>query len=557
MRHSHSIRSRHTTRTSLLGAVSLLACGGSPPPAAAPSAPQQAAPAVAVSGRVAPEPAPNVAPPAPVSPFVVLGQLPADLTLHGVGAQGFLVSASGIELSLVGDEVEQDPLLKRGLPLPTTEMFEAGGVAGRWPDAAWLATTHPYARTGFSTLWSWNGKQWSRQRSTTPGFFVDAIQPWISGSFLALEQSGMLFDARFRVFRAPPGAVLPQFDPVQRGGDFSLCVTPIRAAGFVAFASGDVVVAGLRCDPASTKIEPVVVRWAPGRARGVTDVLPGTGGESGAEASSWEVTAVAASSPTDVFVAAVKSWSTKPDNERHTAQYFAHFDGKQWSQLPAPVPEGVQRLWVLADGSLLALSPWGEIWSSTSEPLTAPWTRVPLPQLAQHPQERTQVLGLWPRAPGDYWAVARVTAPDATGRGVLKREYLLHTRPATKPLPTLQEIAVRERELRLPGPPVDVCPTPFVLLYTLGRNAPLDYDYPATRAALKGQSQWQSSLSFLEFTREGRRYFGARVPNFELGKQLASLVKAKVAGATPQLVCHDPPDHRPLRLNLSTGEIEP
>lgn len=123
-------------------------------------------------------------------------------------------------------------------------------------------------------------------------------------------------------------------------------------------------------------------------------------------------------------------------------------------------------------------------------------------------------------------------------------------------LPTVETFKRKEAELALPGPPVDWCTTPFVLLYTLGRNAPASYDYPATRAALKGHREFAEKVSFVEFTREGRRYFGARVPDFDLGKQLATLVKAKVPGATPQLVCHDPPDLRPLDIDLATGELK-
>ena len=89
----------------------------------------------------------------------------------------------------------------------------------------------------------------------------------------------------------------------------------------------------------------------------------------------------------------------------------------------------------------------------------------------------------------------------------------------------------------------------------LGRGAPADYDYPATRAALKGHQELASDVSFVEFSREGRRYFGARVPDFEVGKKLAKLVKTKVAGSTPELVCHDPAVQRTLSIDLATGEL--
>jgi hypothetical protein len=128
---------------------------------------------------------------------------------------------------------------------------------------------------------------------------------------------------------------------------------------------------------------------------------------------------------------------------------------------------------------------------------------------------------------------------------------LLHTRPATKPLPTTAEFQQKERAFRPPGPPVDWCETPFVLLYTLGKKAPPDYDYPATRAALRGHREFAvPGVEFIEFERLERRYFGARVPDFSLGAKLVNLVKDKVPGSTPELVCHDPPPKRTLSVDL-------
>ena len=57
----------------------------------------------------------------------------------------------------------------------------------------------------------------------------------------------------------------------------------------------------------------------------------------------------------------------------------------------------------------------------------------------------------------------------------------------------------------------------------------------------------------IEFERTGRRYFGARVPDFTLGKQLMTIVKEKVPGSTPELVCHDPPVLRKLALDLTSA----
>jgi hypothetical protein len=52
----------------------------------------------------------------------------------------------------------------------------------------------------------------------------------------------------------------------------------------------------------------------------------------------------------------------------------------------------------------------------------------------------------------------------------------------------------------------------------------------------------------------GTRFFGARVPDFTLGKKLATLVKEKVPGSTPEIVCHDPPPLRTLSMDLTPAK---
>ena len=100
------------------------------------------------------------------------------------------------------------------------------------------------------------------------------------------------------------------------------------------------------------------------------------------------------------------------------------------------------------------------------------------------------------------------------------------------------------------------CATPFVLLYTLAKTAPADYDFPATRDALKGHTEL-AGASFIEFSRGGKRFFGAVVPSGALGQKLVDAVKGKVVGSTPQLVCDGPAPDRTLAIDLATGKIKP
>lgn len=539
------------TRISTVGCACLylVACSAAPsaPPAARP------APAAPATPGTAPTAAsePPAAAPTETSPFHVIGELPvATLTLQGVGERGFLVSEHGIELQLVGDEVVQDPLLKRGLP-GIEKMYGVNGVAGRWPDAVWLSTSEPYARTGLSRLWRWDGKGWKEKLSTNPGFFIEAIQPWVGGRMLALEQAGMMFEVSFRVLSGDASAAVPQFVKHKTPGDFMFCQTEMRVDTFATLPSGEVFAVGQRCNLEGA-IDPAIKRWAAGDKRGTLDVLPGARTATDSEQIDWQATGLVAVSPTNVFVAARKSTWSEPTREHLESDYFAHFDGKSWQVLPSPIPGGVQAMWSQSDGVMYGTDTQGQLWSGSAASPRAAWARVPFPpDLVRDPSESVKLSGFWLRAPGDAWALVQVGVKDKD-----VRDYLLHTRPAVGKLPTVEAFARKDAELALPGPPVDWCTRPFVLLYTLGRNAPATYDYPATRAALKGRQEFAEGVSFVEFSREGRRYFGARVPDFKLGKQLAALVKAKVPGATPQLVCHDPAETRTFDIDLKTGELK-
>jgi len=530
----------------LVASLLLVACGvqqiAGPAPSPAPPAKTSAAP----EPPTAPAPTASAATVVTPSPFHELGELPTELTLYPAGERGFLASSSAIELVIAGDDVIQDPLLQRGLPAQY-EMFSLEAVAGRWPDALWLSSTHPAGRSGFSKLWSWNGKEWRRKQETVESHFIIAIQPWIGGRLLAVEQAGMMFDASFRVLSGDQRVTLPQFTRAKRTPELSFCVTRLRVEAFAALPSGEIFAAGERCGP-DESLDPAVERWAAGAKQGTIDVLPATRAPDDPGQAGWQVTALTAFSPTDVYLAAEKTvWNGESKGSK-VFDYFAHFDGKLWTQLPPPLTAGIHQLWSQSDGVLWAVDREQELWSRSAQ---GQWARVPLPPLVLEGATSAKVQAFWPRAPGDAWAIVRTTS---AGPG--QRDHLLHTRPATGKLPSYEALARKDQELRLPGPPLDWCTTPFVLLYTLGRKAPAAYDYPATRLALKGHREF-SDASFVEFTRDGRRYFGAKVPDFKLGRKLATVVKDNVPGSTPELVCHDPLESRQLSIDLATGELKP
>ena len=536
-----------TKRPSLSLLLAATACGGSPAPApeTGPPTPSStpAPPPVSTAEPTAEAPAP-----AP-SPFHVIGELPVEVQIFGAGERGFVAAEAGIVFSLVGDDVVHDPLVQRGFI--EDPMFALAGITGTWPDGAWLSTTHPSGRSGFTKLWTWDGKRWVKRQTTSDSHFIMGIRPWTGGRQLAVEQHGMIFDARFRIVSGDKNATVPVI--TKRSNPASFCYSEIRVEAFETLPTGEVFIAGPRCNDEEVT-SAAVERWAPGKKNGVIESLPGSsigGHRTVTSHMSIHVTGMIVRSANDVLVAAEKNiWDTDAKTD-DTNSYIAHFDGSRWQEQSSNVPGSIKTLSASSDGTLFATNGNGELY--TGRDISA-LSRVPLPPELSTPgsPSKPQVDSLWVHAPGDVWAIVAMRRPSEKGGGHADARYLLHTRPGSKPLPTIAEFEEKERAYRLPGPPVDWCRTPFVLLYTLGKKAPKDYDYPSTRAALKGHEEFaKDGVEFLEFERLGSRFFGARVPDFDIGDKLAKLVKEKVPGSTPELVCHDPPPLRALSIDLA------
>ena len=524
------------------------ACGGSPAPRPE-AATSPASPPPPVAAQPASPPvngATVVETKAPASPFFVVGEVPPGARIFGTGERAFVSGEEHIFYTLVGDDVVHDPLLERGMP--DDSLFYIEGIAGSWPDSAWLATTHAAGRSGFSKIWRWDGKRWVHRQSLIESRFIFGIRNWTGGRQLALEQAGMMFDASFLQLSGPKDVTLPAF--ARNKNVQSFCYTALMVQAFETLPSGEVFTAGQRCSEDMTE-GLGVVRWAPGVKNGTIDSLPNTQDASGSS-TNLTITGMAVRSPTDVYVSAAKALWNANDKRDERSAYLAHFDGSRWQEVSSKVPGVIESLATSSDGTLLVANDRGELYSGSSFDALTP---LPTPSELAKDGARTFVASFWLRAPGDLWAVVNVAPPserpDERPKG---RSYLLHTRAPTKALPTNEEYAQKERAFRLPGPPVDSCVTPFVLLYTLSKRAPADYDYPSTRAALKGKKEFAvPGVEFIEFERSGQRFFGARVPDFTLGKKLMSFVKEKVAGSTPELVCHDPPPLRKLTLDLTGG----
>jgi hypothetical protein len=98
------------------------------------------------------------------------------------------------------------------------------------------------------------------------------------------------------------------------------------------------------------------------------------------------------------------------------------------------------------------------------------------------------------------------------------------------------------------------CWNNVVVLYTMSKVTPDDYDFPLTRKALRGQARFRGMK--LAVTRDGgERFLVGMGGDFALARELAAHVEKNVAGAKPRIVCAEPQVIRELDVDLVTGEL--
>ena len=517
------------------------ACGTPPPPETpAPAVTQSAAASAAPTSAPSAAPAPTIvasaaasAPPAPASPLQAITELPSDASLFALGARGFVSDGRHL-LSIEGDDLVFDPAMMSGIEARSADNFwRIDQMGGTWPDGAFLTVMLPEERTGFSQHHRWLGTKWKQEGRSQNSESTVGFAPWSEGRTLAMFRSGSMVRTRFEVVAGRKGGPLPT-PTAPAGSPVGVCLTRLNAEAFTALPSGEVFMAGSLCDMEGDASASAVERWAPGKSKGLLETLPGA-----AATASLDVDGLVARSPSEVFL--IGHLMTGKENR----PYFARFDGTRWIDEPPPMTGFPAGLWLGPDGVLWTAS--GEtLWSRA--PGSARWAPMALPQDTKDGTWALHAQSVWPRGPGDVWVLA---AGPKSGR-----LFLMHTRPATKPikLPDPEEIAEEVRTRSMPAPLTASCETPFVLIYTVGKSAPPDYDFPSTRAALKGHTEL-AEAALVEVKRVDKRYLGARVPSAALARKLADLIKQKVQGSTPQVTCYNPKVTRALDLDYATGEL--
>jgi hypothetical protein len=501
------------TRPLALVALSLAACTPSttkapPAPALAPAQPV----AAASSTKGAPSASTGAEPSASASRFHEIARTkkdPSEPELRAMDNQIFVSVDAGLWPIRDGRVVAEESL-SEGL----TGFGAIVGVAGHWPDDAWVTFITGNGRIGWGELYRWSKTVWMHDSSLNQGRVFLGFSSWSQHRLLAMAiDTPMLGPPRveFRV----PGGKRPALKLTPGSGTCPYAINPLA---FAATRRGDVFVFGSRCtDDEEDTPQAAAVEWfAPGASK---STLVPIESQTLAARHIWEDTPFAfADRDGDEIVACLGGGP------------LVRFDGKSFRAVDSP-HGGVESLAYAGDGTLWAVAT-GAVYSRGK---AGKWRPEPLPAGAA---PALRVL-----AQGDAVYVQSASAVYGLG-------------PLVEPAPVLEyQWGRTPRSFKIAWPATKDCETPFVLLYAFTKVTPTDYDFPLTRAALKGHTEFASTRFVV--TREGdKRYFGAFVPSYVLGKKLVGLVEKKVNGSKPAMLCANPVVERELAIDLVTGNAK-
>jgi hypothetical protein len=169
-----------------------------------------------------------------------------------------------------------------------------------------------------------------------------------------------------------------------------------------------------------------------------------------------------------------------------------------------------------------------------------------MPRLAQEAGEHA-VSSFWVEDAGSVWATL----------GGDDFSYLVRTKRGAEALsaPSAAQVAELSKALD-PSGGYD-CEHPTLVLLTLARQAPKDADMPSVRAALRGHSELEGRVQFVEIPFLTRRLLAARGDADALSVTLQTLTRATIPGVNPELRCLNAEPTRTLNIDLSGPTREP
>ena len=484
--------------------------------------------------------------------------------------------------------LQEEPMLMRGLKPSGDEdgrPFYLSSVSGSWPEKATATLFAGGERSGTTELgFTWAKDHWAPVPQPAEGTaeeFVAAHKKWMNETTLNLLYASGSYPA----FAVKPAGKAPTPDfgalHVKRETDCMFEYGDMHLA-----ASGEMLLAGRYCGifPDHTDLmngmrgEAAVARWSPG-GRGKLEPIPKVANNAALRLQGFHE-----ASPMSLYLFGVL---LKPDNTED-GSYLAHFDGTAWSRIEAPYKgtasheiDAEGNLWVVADEAVFKLPPSGTwekqpleavtrvVWSehrpawalSKKQPVRratdGTWAKINLPKPAFSVGATFEVTDVKVSPRGEAWLGASYTEKRPQWTQPEERQALLRYGTSFKTTrceaggPTDKSFTVG-----WPAPATEACATPFALLVRVSKAAPKNYDYPQTRAVLRGHTELEGS-EFVDIELDGRTYFGARPKTLEMGQKLVSIVGKGVAGTHPELVCLAPEAIRTLPLDLATGAVRP
>jgi hypothetical protein len=582
-----------------LGLV-VLACGPTVPPASPPAGTASATPSAAPppDGSATPASAPPAAEaPSPFFPVAVRG---AELRYFALAHGGALFDGDRLSRPLLIDEkgARREPKLFEGLEHKgegPENAFVVYGLSGDWPRAGTLSINLPGDRGGTDLDFHWNGSTWLQAKSEPLGDMpTEVANVYFQGGVLgrARWEGRSIF---YLLDTTPDGELTYQRFVLGKGGGKAPVIArgsgacPTRLVGYAAFqnlSTGDLLGIGKLCTAAAdytyypqTGPGALAVEWWPkGQRKPGVNELPGSAGKGSVVHGNLGLIEV---SPADLFVQA-----TFLGEGDAVVPYVAHWDGKAWSDVSPPAKSAISEMWLdrdkvpwilttrelfrrRGDGwerlapegatgplELRTTAPDGTLWARSGEDLwhltaARTWEKVSLPRSPAGERAVVQSLA-W--MGGDMLVIGKTSAGESLLASTRKPEKVLDL--GLDDGGNERRRPTRKGALGHVGPPTPGCKNLFAVLYKLSRVAPPDFDFPLTRDALKGHTEFEA-VRFAETEDGGSRYLVAFVPNPRLGRQLVALLTERVKGSKPQLLCGDPPQtNRALEIDLRTGALK-
>ncbi|AUX44963.1 hypothetical protein SOCE26_064330 [Sorangium cellulosum] len=480
--------------------------------------------ATGTAGAVKADEATKPAPP-PKSAFTPVAQVPAEIDLRLHPVEGALLVSTNSLMTLEAEQMGSAVgVLKEGkIEFPKRLHLPGWGVAvigvhGRYPDQLDLIATGTTGRTGVAQHHVLGAQGWV-QRGSDPGLWFTGVAR-MGSSLVGLAGPTMIGVPRFITLRGPRVGLTitpaPKNRPC-RGWEAPLPYpeAEVRPQAFGATRDGTALSYGHDCSA-----ESALEVWKPGGKRATilpvpalsegqipedarTLILPGPG-----EGEAWIVDGVV-----------LRYQGGEPKKIDPPAKGAGVLTA-------SAAPDGT--LWAIADGALFARK--GEAWE-----------QAPLPDGVKAEDVAVGSDGaVWVAAGGAILKHGGASEAAGAAPGTIQ----LQKGPPPKPK--------TNRPFPKPGGPE--CPQNLVVLYTFSKTAPDDYDFPLTRKALKGHTEF-SPARFVVTRDMGQRFFAAFVPSWALAKTLQERIKTDVQGSTPQIVCAEPEVVRELKLDLKTGEV--